>query len=192
MVLVSSLLLLLVVTIMALSMFHSFGIQEKIAGNTREKQRAVQAATTVHQYAEWWLVNVSPAAHAVNANVPSSADTVCSGAIVATATLGGQICTVTLTSTGNTPTNVPWTNPPIGVAYTPPGMNITGAVVNPAVPDVYAAQPYFYIADLGLLPTGRGEVYQIDAYSYGLNDNTLAVIESTVAISCIVCNPGAL
>ncbi len=193
MVLVSSLLLLLVVTIMALSMFHSFGIQEKIAGKTREKQRALQAATSVHQYAEWWLVNVSNAPLAVNANLPSNADTVCSGTIVATTTLGGQICTVTLTATGNTPVNVPWNNPPAGVAYSPPGMNITGGpVVNTSVPDVYAGQPYFYIADLGLLPSGRGEVYQIDAYSYGLNANTVAVVESTIAISCIVCNPGAL
>ncbi len=32
-------LLLVVVTIIALSMFRSFGIQEKIAGNMREKQR---------------------------------------------------------------------------------------------------------------------------------------------------------
>ena len=46
-VLVSSLLLLLVVTIMALSIFRSFGIQEKIAGNTRDKQRALQVAMSV-------------------------------------------------------------------------------------------------------------------------------------------------
>src|SRR5580692_10607768 len=54
-VLISSLLLLLVVTIIALSMFRSFGIQEKIAGNMREKQRALQAAVSVQQFAENWL-----------------------------------------------------------------------------------------------------------------------------------------
>jgi len=37
--LVSSLLLLLIITIIALSMFRSFGSQEKIAGNLREKDR---------------------------------------------------------------------------------------------------------------------------------------------------------
>ena len=58
-VLVSSLLLLLVVTIVALSMFRSFGIQEKIAGNMREKQRALQAAVTAQQFAEVWLSNNS-------------------------------------------------------------------------------------------------------------------------------------
>ena len=55
MVLVSSLLLLIVVTIIALSMFRSFGIQEKIAGNMREKQRALQAAVSAEVYAEVWL-----------------------------------------------------------------------------------------------------------------------------------------
>ena len=57
MVLISSLLLLIVVTIIALSMFRSFGIQEKIAGNTREKQRALPAAVSAQQFAEWWLSN---------------------------------------------------------------------------------------------------------------------------------------
>ncbi len=40
MVLISSLLLLLVVTILALAMFRTMGLAEKISGNVREKQRA--------------------------------------------------------------------------------------------------------------------------------------------------------
>ncbi|MGH8262561.1 MAG: pilus assembly PilX family protein, partial [Steroidobacteraceae bacterium] len=56
-VMVSSLLLLLVVTIIAVSMFRSFGIQEKIAGNMREKHRALHAAESAQQYAEWWLTS---------------------------------------------------------------------------------------------------------------------------------------
>ena len=55
MVLVSSLLLLVVVTILAIGMFRTFGLDEKIAGNTRDKQRALQAAVSAQQYAEWWL-----------------------------------------------------------------------------------------------------------------------------------------
>jgi len=60
MVLVSSLLLLIVVTIIALSMFRSFGIQEKIAGNVREKQRALQAAVSAESFAENWLSLYGP------------------------------------------------------------------------------------------------------------------------------------
>ena len=55
MVLVTSLLLLLVVTILAMSMFRSMGLDEKIAGNMRDKQRALNAAETAEQYAENWL-----------------------------------------------------------------------------------------------------------------------------------------
>ena len=55
MVLISSLLLLLVVTILAVAIFRSYGVEEKIAGNQREKQRALHAAESAQQYAEWWL-----------------------------------------------------------------------------------------------------------------------------------------
>ena len=61
-VLVTSLLLLIVVTILAISMFRSFGLDEKIAGNVREKQRALNAAETAEQYAEYWLASGDGAA----------------------------------------------------------------------------------------------------------------------------------
>ena len=57
MVLITALLLLIVVTILADGMFRSFGLDEKIAGNMREKHRALNAAETAEQYAEWWLAN---------------------------------------------------------------------------------------------------------------------------------------
>src|SRR5271170_135399 len=81
-VLVSSLLLLLVVTIMALSMFRSFGMQEKIAGNMREKQRALQAAESAQIYAEQWLIT----------NAATSAPVVCASPLLNANQLQGQIC----------------------------------------------------------------------------------------------------
>jgi type IV pilus assembly protein PilX len=189
-VLVSSLLLLLVVTIMALSMFRSFGIQEKIAGNVREKQRAIQAAVSTEQYAEWWLANKSNAPVAVSAYSAASADVSCI-AVVNANNGGGQICNNSLASAALTATKVPW---PIGVSYLPAGMSVTGtACATPTClsTDIYYATPQFYIADMGSY--GRsGELYQVDAYSYGLSADTIAVVESTVAVSCVVCNPGAL
>ena len=53
--LMTSLLILIIMTLLALSMFRSVGLQEKIAGNTREKQRSLQAAESALQYGEWWL-----------------------------------------------------------------------------------------------------------------------------------------
>jgi len=197
-VLITSLLLLLVVTIMAVSMFRSFGIQEKIAGNVREKQRAIQAAASTLQYAEWWLGSQSNAPVAVSAYAAASADVACVGLVSANAAQG-QICNNTLASNGISAASVPWTIPgagavPIGVSYLPTGMGANGALCtgnNCLSADVYYDVPRFYIADMGSY--GRsGELYQVDAYSYGLSADTIAVVESTVAVSCLVCNPGAL
>ena len=197
-VLITSLLLLLVVTIMAVSMFRSFGIQEKIAGNVREKQRAIQAAASTLQYAEWWLGSQSNAPVAVSAYAAASADVACVALVSANAGQG-QICNNTLASNGISAASVPWTIPgagavPIGVSYLPTGMGANGALCtgnNCLSADVYYDVPRFYIADMGSY--GRsGELYQVDAYSYGLSADTIAVVESTVAVSCLVCNPGAL
>ena len=193
-VLVSSLLLLLVVTIMALSIFRSFGVQERIAGNVREKNRALQSAISTQEYGEWWLANQSSAPYAVASGIASSADVTC-GTTLMDANLGTtQICLNTLPSlTGAAVTAWPGAGTNIGVAYTPPEMNISGlAVTDAAVTDKYYARPRFYITDLGSVATGRGEVYQVDAYSYGLSSTTMALVESTVSISCTVCNVGGL
>ena len=81
-VLVTSLLLLVVVTIMALSMFRGFGIQEKMAGNMREKQRALQAAVSAQTYAEQWLI----------ANSGTSPPVVCAAPVQSANAQQGQIC----------------------------------------------------------------------------------------------------
>jgi type IV pilus assembly protein PilX len=189
-VLVSSMLLLLVVTIMALSMFRSFGMQERIAGNVREKQRALQAATSTQLYAEWWLVNASTVPFAVSGGIASSVDVLCSAVVDANAG-NGQVCGNTMASAGLSVMTPPWTK---AVAYTPPLMNITGvaSAATCALNDCYYKRPAFYITDLGLLPNGQGEAYKVDAYSYGLSANAIAVVESTVAVGCLVCNPGGL
>jgi type IV pilus assembly protein PilX len=188
-VLVSSLLLLLVVTIVALSMFRSFGIQEKIAGNMREKQRALQAAVSAQQFAEFWLSN--------NANsTPSSAcSTLMNGNVGE-----GQICSNQMSNPTIFPsgaTAVPWNinNTPVGVTFTPPGMLIPSATTttaNTILNPTYFSAPTFYISDLGVSADGKnpGEVYQIDAVGYGGNSNTVAVVESTYVVSASSNNRG--
>jgi len=186
-VLISSLLLLLVVTIMALSMFRSFGMQEKIAGNVREKQRALQAANSAQQYAEWWLANQSGAVFAVSMGSGSAADVVCTTTTIDANTGTPQICNQTmLLQFGVGPASWPVSNGGIGSAYTPPSMNVT----NSAAANYYGTRPHFYIADIGIPATGHGEVFQIDAYGYGLSNTAIAVVESTVAVVCLVCNLG--
>jgi type IV pilus assembly protein PilX len=179
MVLISSLLLLIVVTIIALSMFRSFGIQEKIAGNTREKQRALAAAVTAEQYAEIWLTT---SGYANDAPVTCNA--------LLNANVGqGQICSNKLTTVVADVTSVPWTisGAPVGVSYLPPNMLISTttsvSAANVANPTYYAT-PTFYISDMGpsIDPTIPGEIYQIHAVGYGGGSNTVAVVESTYAV----------
>ncbi len=180
-VLVAALLLLIVVTIMALSMFRSFGIQEKIAGNMREKQRALNAAEAAEVYAEIWLTNngnsVTPSVNCVgplNANIGQ-----------------GQICANVLPLIPVDVTKPPYmiAGVPVGVTYLPDAMpvGLIGATsVFNADPTQakFAFAPGFYISDLGLSgdPNVPGEVYQIDAYGYGASPNTVAVVESTFAV----------
>jgi type IV pilus assembly protein PilX len=202
-VLVSSLLLLLVVTIMALSIFRSFGIQERIAGNTRDKQRALQVAASVQQYAELWIANSSGAPVAVATGIASSADSVCAASAATPNAMptAPQICINNLTSLGVAVTAAPWVSGGqfAGVQYTPAGMSVSGGATGAVSNDVYFSQPAFYITDLGQ-PAGslvagagsKGEVYKIDAYASGVSATTIAVVESTVVVSCTVCNLGAI
>jgi len=179
-VLVSSLLLLLVVTIMALSMFRSFGIQEKIAGNMREKQRALQAAESAQVYAEQWLITNSAA-------VPVVCDRQFNAILGQT-----QICSNKLWTVVPNVATVPWqiAGVNVGVTYTPTGMNVgTASVTNP---NSYFSAPSFYISDAGASadPNVPGEVFQIDAVGYGGNGNTAAVVESTFAVYSSSSNRG--
>ena len=187
MALISSLLLLIIITILALSMFRSFGTQEKIAGNLREKERALHAAESAQQYAEWWLLQGNNAA----------AGAVACAAPVMNANLGqGQICNQTLqVATGFPATSqivqvpMPWT---LGVTFTPPNMSVTPGVNGPNGDPPYFATPGFYVADLGLAADGQGEAYQISAYGYGGSNATVAIVESTYEVAQGVVNRGGL
>jgi type IV pilus assembly protein PilX len=192
MALVSSMLLLLIVTILVVTMFRSFGIQEKIAGNVREKERALHAAESAEQYAEWWLT--------FGNNLVTGAVTC--GAPQLNANAGeGQICSNTLALRGAQPTlninvtQVPWTiagpgGGPVGVTFLPTGMTIGagGTSNNP----LYFATPVYYIADVGVAADGQGEAYQIDAVGYGGSTNAVAVVESTYEVAKGVQNLGGL
>jgi type IV pilus assembly protein PilX len=172
MVLITSILLLIVLTIMALSMMRNYGVEERIAGNTRDKQRAFNAAVSAQQYAEFWLTsgtNITPAT--------------CSSVVPSTT---GQVCTNGLTTA--TLNALPWA---AGVTYTQFTANQGGNTVQsyltagaPTPVGTYALAPVFYIQDLGFPPAGgTGELYQIDAVGYGGSSGTVAIVESTYIVS---------
>jgi len=162
MVLITSLLLLIVVTILAVGIFRSFGLDEKIAGNMREKHRALNAAETAEEYAEWWLASGN-----------GSSGINCTTMVVATT---GQVCSNVLSNAANLP--MPWN---VGVSYSPgapTAMNITTA----GGQGTYYYTPTFYISYLGVSPNGLGSVYQIDAAGYAGSPDTVAVVESTYLV----------
>jgi type IV pilus assembly protein PilX len=161
MVLVTSLLLLIVVTLLAIGMFRSFGLDERIAGNVREKHRALNAAETAEQYAEYWLATVG--------GTPIT----CAAGFVSVSP--GQVCTIPLANAAQ----IPWTS---GVNYIPSvtsAMNVTGTAGGQGA---YYKNPAFYVGFLGATPSGLGTIYQIDAVGYGGSVDTAAVVEATYVV----------
>jgi type IV pilus assembly protein PilX len=164
MALVTGMLLLVVVTILAMSMFRGYGTQQKIAGNVREKNRAVSAAVSAQQYAEYWLSSATP---------PAAVD--CSGMNTSPVP---QVCL-------NSPdfTVVPWTlsAQPVGIKFNT--FNKTAKVDPLPSQGSYFSAPMFYITDLGQSAAGPGEIYQIDATGWGGTPDTVAVVESTFLLA---------
>jgi type IV pilus assembly protein PilX len=176
MALITAMLLLVVVTIMALSMFRSYGVEERLAGNTRDKQRAINAAVSAQQYAESWL-----------ASGAAPASGVCPVGLVPSST-SGEVCTKPAIPIDFTV--LPWTT---GVTYTQFTSNAINGVSNvvsaTGTADTatqsasYVQAPVFYVTDLGPnAGTPAGEVYQVDALGFGGQSNTVAVVESTFVI----------
>jgi len=182
--LVTSLLLLMIITIIALSMFRSFAVQEHVAGNLREKERALHAAMSAQQYAEWWLTQGSNASLVV----------ACAAGTLNANAQQGQVCNQTLQAQEVNPTQIPWATQ---VAYLPPGMSATPGVKGANGDPPYALSPAFYITLLGTAGDGLGAAYQIDAYGTGSAtlasaSATVAVVESTFELQAGVVNRGGL
>jgi type IV pilus assembly protein PilX len=174
MALITAMLLLVVVTIMALSMFRSYGTQERLAGNTRDKQRAINAAISAQQYAESLL-----------ASGAAPATGTCPAGLLPSLT-SGEVCNAVLADFSK----VPWTGGNTYTQFTSNQINgvsnVTSAIgtADKAGQSAsYALAPAFYITDLGAnAGSPPGEVYQVDALGYGGSANTVAVVESTFVI----------
>ena len=188
MVLITTMLLLVVVTILALAMFRGVGLEERIAGNVMEKQRALQAAVSAQQYGEQWLAN----------NVTSTPAVDCS-AQASSSTAAPAICTDILSTSldSSAPVaNVPWKigGGAVGYSYNPV-ITATGANYFPintaGGPNTYYAAPVMYISQLGVDATLSNAVdYRVDAWSYAGAQSTVAVVESTYQIRYTSKAPG--
>ncbi len=174
-VLIASLLILIIVTLLGISMFRSYGLQEKIAGNLREKERAFQAAQSTMKFAEQWLTQKNHA----------TAGTPCVGSSTPTAV--PQVCSNPLLY----PNTIPWANSgqQLGVAYNIPQPGSTSGTIKVSVTggaDSYYALPRFYIQNIGPSIGKQGTLFRITTVGWGGNKTAIAVIQSTYLVSTAV------
>lgn len=171
MALISALLLLLVTTMLGVAMFRSFGFLEAVAGNTREKQRALHAAQAAQDYAEWWTTQSQGQNATAGKTCPSGIDSNLANVTP---------CNIVLAN----PAQLPWAT---GFAYTPPGMS-TGAS-NIGTAGNFIRAPVFYISFISnIFKTSNGTqintfTYQIDAAGNAGTTNSAAVVESMYQVS---------
>lgn len=153
--LVSALLLLLVITLLGVSLFLGVGLEQKAAGNSLDKDRALELAQSAVVAAESWL------ADSTKTPVPQA----CSGAT--TSTDAFVLCAFP-PATPDDPTTWDGTTP----------LSLVQNVSQSGGINSYWQAPEVRITLLGNATMGPGRLYQIDAYAYGGDSNTLAAVET--------------
>jgi type IV pilus assembly protein PilX len=163
MVLITSLIILVVLSLLALYMFGGFTQDEKISGNTREKARAVDASFATLNEAQFWMAQPN---NTYAGDWVSGAE--CS-AIVTTPT----ICSNPMAAA----TTLPWT---VGVTPTLEGMDIVagGGKNSYATGTSYHIE---YLATVGSNP-GKG-MYRVTSMASGGNANAVAVQQAVFEVS---------
>ena len=177
--LISAMLILVILTLLAITMFRGFGLQQKIAGNVREKQRAFEVAQNALQFGELWTIQQS---------MPSSGIT-CSALVTITSSDQMRACNTELSSATD-PSG--WVG---SSSYTPTGMTVkapadaAGGVVKDAANNVdikYAAAPQLYVAYLGLSANRNDVLYSITGAGFGGTNGTVSVVQSVVTVPMTV------
>ena len=167
--LITSLLFLIMLTLLALPLMRGFGLEEKIAGNTREKERAFQSAENALGYSEWWLVD-RQATDGIDCTNPPA--------------LGPneiRVCSLKTPIPADPDT---WQNQG-GTQYSPPqwaaGATGGGGTAIDAFNNAdinYARVPGLYVAYLGASSDNAETFYSITSAGYGGGSDTAAVTQS--------------
>ena len=138
MALITALLLLLVITILGVAMFRSNGLEQRIGGNTRDKERAFHAANADLAVAEQHLVQ--------NDGVNATTGSTCTGVMSVSSTVS-LVCSNAIQSDVQ---DVPW---PSYVQYTPPNMSTSSTSTSSY--GTYSQSPAFYISFVSSTPGSR-------------------------------------
>jgi len=171
-ILIVGMFFLIILTILSIAMFRSVNLQQRIAGNSRDKERALEAAQSALQYGEWWL-----------GQGKGGTGSACSGVINGNLVASMMVCSAPLAG----PTTLPW---PTRIEYVPPaagGQQMTvaagGGLSSGLGSDInYQAKPGLYISYLGLSADGLAQLFQVTGFGYGGESSTAAVVRSTYQI----------
>ena len=173
--LLMALLILVISALLAVSVYRSFGLQGRIAGNTLDKQRAYQAAESTLRFGEWWLTQGG-----------AGSGVACAGTFDANQVKNMRVCDTLMTT--QSAAALPWS---VGGTYTPNSLTVQAGGGQTAAGDVfYASSPMVYIAYIGPGPDGRSQLYQVNAVAYGGSATTATVLQSTYQMSQRVRNLG--
>jgi len=174
-ILVTGLLFLVVMTLVALAMFRSTGMMDRISANARDKQRSFEAAQSALAYGEWWL----------SAHPPGTTTTACSTLVSGDTVANVHVCSNAIQN--DYLTSTAWSG---GFTYTPPNLTVPGSgngtggmvTANSTSGDViYWKLPGFYLEYVGVSSKG-GNVYRVTAYGFGGDSNTMSVLRSTYRV----------
>jgi type IV pilus assembly protein PilX len=169
-ILVTGLLFLVVMTLIGLALFRSTGLLDRMTANSRDKQRSFEAAESAIEYGVWWLQQPGGG---VSGSCASNAS-----ATVATLKVCTEGLSTSLTTIANVEASGSWVNK--AFAYTPPNMTVaTGGGMANATDVNYYKPPGLYIENLGLSTDGKSQFYQMTAYGYGGDANTVSVVRGT-------------
>ena len=168
-VLIVSLIFLIIMTMLGIFMFNGLMQDQKMAGNFREKSRALDAAQTALNFGEVFLGQAGNAYIGPN-NWASGITCVANGSNAASST--PVICNSPLSN----PSTLPWNS---YTSYTPAGMMVAANGQN-----MYSSNTNIYTYFIGPSSTNPpAALYQITAAAKGGNDTATAVVRSVYKVT---------
>ena len=171
-VLIASLIIMVILTLLAAAMFRGGSLQEKIAGNLREKQRAFDIAQNTLTFGQNWISANAPApvncdnAAATKGQIANT-PVVCSLASVYPASADTLMADLQ-SETAGTP-------------YTPGGNAALKISQTGGQGTVYAL-PRLFIQAIGQQAGTGNNLYRLTAIAWGGNQSAVAIVQSIFAV----------
>jgi len=176
-ILIAALAVLLMLTLLSVGMFRSFGLEERITGNSREKQHAFYAAQSALQNAEYWLLGGNAGTPVTcSLTAPSNTPVVCDPTQLPSNFQQTLATTAWNCSFGTT--FIPLSQGANGTAQATASTSCNGTTTT----GTYYADPQYFITRIGPDPSGTGTLYQITALGFGGNANSQAVVQSVFSV----------